>query len=106
MRKRGDGGGPSVEGFTLASVLDAFAALGEALEVAAEVRKGKERLALEMKRPHSASRHAGASEAYRHAASQLLDLVADLEEQASPWERSSIDGEVGMPTSGRPPRYR
>ena len=95
MRKRGDGGGPSVEGFTLASVLDAFAALGEALEVAAEVRKGKERVALEMGRFGSAGRHAGASEAYLHAASQLLDLVSDLEEQASPWELPPVAGEPG-----------
>jgi hypothetical protein len=106
MRKRGDGGGPSVEGFTLASVLDAFAALGEALEVAAEVRKGKERLALEMERPNSAVRHAGASEAYRHAASQVLDMVAGLEEQAAPWERaSSLDG-VDTPTMGQPASYK
>ena len=92
MRKRGEGG-PSVEGFTLASVLDAFAALGEALEVAAEVRKGKERVALEMGRFASAGRHAGASEAYRHAASQVLDLVSDLEEQSAPWELPPVAGE-------------
>jgi hypothetical protein len=94
MRRQRDGGGPSVEGLTLASVLDAFAALGEALEVAAAVRKGKERLALEVGRFGSAGRHAGASKAYRHAASQLLDLVADLEERAAPWELPSVaDGE-------------
>jgi hypothetical protein len=87
-------------------VLDAFAALGEAPEVAAEVRKGKERLALELARPNSAFRHAGASEAYRHAASQVLDMVAGLEEQAAPWVSPSIPDEVDTPTPGRPASYR
>jgi hypothetical protein len=87
MQKLKGQSGPGAEGFTLASVLSAFAALGEAFEAAAEVRQGKERLALAGAATDLAARHGGAAEAYDHAAQQLLDLVASLEEEDAPWDR-------------------
>jgi len=102
MRKLKEWSGPSAEGFTLTSVLAAFAALGEAFEAAAEVRQGKERIARAGNHPDLAARHGGAAEAYGHAAQQLLDLVASLEEEEAPWEKScrrsgSSDAEADRP---------
>ena len=94
MRGREKHYGPGAEGFTLVSVLSAFAALGEAFQVAAEVRKGMERLGRDEGRPERAGYHAGAAEAYTAAAGQLLDLVSALEDQDAPWERDSPSREV------------
>lgn len=80
--------GPAVEGFTLANVLGAFAALGEAFEAAAAVRQGKEQIAIARGALDRAARHGAAAEAYDHAARQLLDLVDFLEHDDPPWERA------------------
>jgi hypothetical protein len=102
MRKLKERSGPSAEGFTLASVLAAFAALGEAFEAAAEVRQGKERIARAGELPELAARHGGAAEAYSHAAQQLLDLVASLEEEDAPWESTGRRADIPAPVSAVP----
>jgi hypothetical protein len=105
MRRSKQQVGPSAEGFTLASVLAAFAALGEAFEAAAEVRQGiSEGVALTGGFPDLASHHRGAAEAYGHAAQQLLDLVAALEDEDAPWEGTACpDGATAVAiTSPRP----